>query len=205
MVLDNYEALKSFVAQPRLKKPKLLLHACCAPCSTYVLEFLKKAFDITIYFYNPNISSIEEFEKRFNDFSKLGDYNIIKGDYNPKAFTEVTKGMENIPEGGKRCWSCYEERLENAAIYAKDNNFDYFTTTLSISPYKNSKKINEIGENLAKIYDIKFVHSNFKKEEGYKKSIELSKQYGLYRQDYCGCRFSYQEKQLRDALKLKSM
>lgn len=201
MELNTYELLKDFVSIKRVQKPKLLLHACCAPCSSYVLEFLKSSFDITIYFYNPNITSIEEYEKRYNDFKKLGDYNVIKADYNPKAFTDVTKGMEDIPEGGKRCWVCYEERLEASALYAKENNYDYFTTTLSISPYKNSKKINEIGQNMSSVYDVKFIHSNFKKDDGYKKSIILSKEYGLYRQDYCGCNFSLAAKQLKDSLK----
>lgn len=201
MVINSYQALKSFIEEKRPNKPRLLLHACCAPCSSYVLEFLKSSFEITIYFYNPNIDSLAEYEKRFNEFSKLGNYSIIKADYNPKAFSDIAKGLEDIPEGGKRCWACYEERLESSAIIAREGNFDYFTTTLSISPYKNADRINEIGDNLAKIYDVKFLYSNFKKDDGYKKSIALSKQYGLYRQDYCGCIFSFNEKQLRDALK----
>lgn len=201
MKVNSYTALKSFISETRPIKPKLLLHACCAPCSSYVLEFLKDTFDITIYFYNPNIYSIEEYEKRYNEFSKLGKYPIIKANYNSQVFYDITKGLEDIPEGGKRCWACYEERLESTAVFAKAGDFDYFTTTLSISPYKNADRINEIGEKLAEKNDIKFLYSNFKKEEGYKKSIELSKQYGLYRQDYCGCIFSYNEKQMKDALR----
>ena len=194
MIIDTYEAFIKFLNEEHAEKPKLLLHACCAPCSSYVLELLKNAFDITVYFYNPNISSEEEYDKRYAEFQKLGNYKVIKPKYNAKSFIDVVRGMEDIPEGGKRCWFCYEERLENTAIYAKEHHFDYFTTTLSISPYKNASKINEIGQSLANTYDIKFLYSNFKKDEGYKKSILLSKQFGLYRQDYCGCIFSYNER-----------
>ena len=194
MIIDNHLALTEYLNKPNQIKPKLLLHACCAPCSSYVLEYLKDAFDITIYFYNPNIDSEEEYEKRYNDFQKLGEYKIIKADYIPQAFLDISRGLENVPEGGIRCWGCYEERLESTAIFANQNGFDYFTTTLSISPYKNSNKINEIGQNLANIYDIKFLYSNFKKNDGYKKSILLSNQLGLYRQDYCGCQYSINER-----------
>jgi predicted adenine nucleotide alpha hydrolase (AANH) superfamily ATPase len=197
MIIDNYLALTEYLNKPNQIKPKLLLHACCAPCSSYVLEYLKDAFDITIYFYNPNIDSEEEYNKRYDDFQKLGDYKIIKANYVPKAFEDISRGLENVPEGGIRCWGCYEERLESTAIFANQNGFDYFTTTLSISPYKNANKINEIGQNLSNIYDVKFLYSNFKKNDGYKKSILLSKQLGLYRQDYCGCQFSINERELK--------
>jgi predicted adenine nucleotide alpha hydrolase (AANH) superfamily ATPase len=197
MIIDNYLALTEYLNKPNPIKPKLLLHACCAPCSSYVLEYLKDAFEITFYFYNPNIDSEEEYDKRYNDFQKLGGYKIIKADYIPKAFQDISRGLEDVPEGGIRCWGCYEERLESTAIFANQNGFNYFTTTLSISPYKNANKINEIGQNLAKIYDVKFLYSNFKKNDGYKKSILLSKQLGLYRQDYCGCQFSINERNLK--------
>ncbi len=178
------------------KKPKLLLHACCAPCSSYVLEYLNKYFDITIFYYNPNISSREEYEKRLNEeirFIKeypFKDVKVISGEYDNSKFEETIKGLENEKEGGPRCLKCYKLRLEETVKYAKKNNFDYFTTTLTISPYKNSDAINEIGSILEKEYGVKYLYSDFKKKNGYKRSIELSHIYNLYRQNYCGCVYS---------------
>ena len=180
-------------------KQSLLLHSCCAPCSSYVLEYLVNYFQITIFYYNPNIFPEQEYLKRVDEqkrfISILNEKNIdkinfIEGEYNPNVFDELTKGMENMPEGGERCTKCYELRLHEAALMAKEMNFDYFTTTLSVSPMKNADKLNKIGGELAEKYKLKYLFSDFKKKEGYKRSIELSKQYGIYRQEYCGCRFS---------------
>lgn len=177
--------------------PKLLLHSCCAPCSSYVLEYLSEYFDITIYYYNPNISPIEEFNKRIEEQKRLiselpvkNKISFISGNYENDKYEKIIKGLEEQPEGGSRCHLCYKLRLEETAKLAKEKGFDYFTTTLSISPYKNSKVLNEIGEELGKVYDINYLYADFKKKDGYKRSIELSKIYGLYRQDYCGCVYS---------------
>ena len=177
--------------------PTLLLHACCAPCSSYCLEYLSKYFKITIYYYNPNISSKEEYEKRIEEEKRLikempleNDVHFIEGDYNPKEFFDMAKGLECVPEGGERCYRCYEQRLRSTAILAKRLNLDYFTTTLSISPYKNAAWINEIGSRLGEEYNIAHLPSDFKKRNGYKRSIELSVEYNLYRQNYCGCVYS---------------
>ena len=181
--------------------PKLLLHSCCAPCSSRCIEYLSNYFDITILYYNPNISPIEEYEKRkkeqikfINEFKSKNklDYMDIYYDYN--EFDSIAKGLEQEPEGGKRCFKCYNLRLEKTALKAKENNYDYFGTTLTVSPYKNSQILNQIGEDLSKKYDIKYLYSDFKKNEGYKRSIELSKIYNLYRQDYCGCIYSKLER-----------
>ena len=179
------------------KGNKLLIHACCAPCSSYVLEYLINYFDITILYYNPNIYPKEEFDKRFSELNKFikefphsNKIDLIKGHYDYNEFLNIAKGLEDVPEGGKRCFKCYELRMRESAVYAKNNNFDYFTTTLSISPYKNSNKLNEIGEKLEKELDIKYLYADFKKKNGYKRSIELSKEYNLYRQNYCGCIYS---------------
>lgn len=176
-------------------KSKLLLQACCAPCSSYVLEYLSEIFEITILFYNPNIYPESEFIKRYNELKRLvNDMNInvevISIGYKNEEFETAINGLELEKEGGKRCFKCYRLRLEATAKYAKDNNFDYFGTTLSISPYKNANKLNEIGECLEKEYGIKYLYSDFKKKNGYKRSIELSKIYNLYRQNYCGCIYS---------------
>ncbi len=179
------------------KVPTLLLHSCCAPCSSYCLEYLSNYFNITIYYYNPNISPYEEFKKRALEQIKLiekmdAKYPVkyIIAEYNNDDFENIVNGMQNEKEGGKRCSKCYELRLKNTCMYAKKNKFDYFTTTLSISPYKNSDKINEIGSNLEKEFNINYLYADFKKKNGYKRSIELSKIYNLYRQDYCGCVYS---------------
>ena len=172
---------------------KLLLHSCCGPCSTAVVERLKDHFDITVLYYNPNIEPIDEYLKRKEEQLKvLKEYNIkFKDiDYLNEEYRKKVIGYEKEPENGSRCHICYELRLEKTAILAKENNFDYFATTLTVSPYKNARVINEIGLKLQDKYGVKYLLSDFKKEDGYKKSIELSKKYNLYRQDYCGCLFS---------------
>lgn len=177
-------------------KPKLLLHVCCAPCSSYVLTYLCDYFDITILYYNPNISPYEEYEKRLNEAKRLikelnkENIHIMECDYDNEKFEEIAKGLEDAPEGGIRCRKCYKLRIEEAAKFAKENNFDYFTTTLTISPLKNSQVLNQIGKELEEKYNIKYLYSDFKKKEGYKTSIILSKKYNLYRQNYCGCIYS---------------
>ena len=177
--------------------PILLLHSCCAPCSSYCLEYLANYFKITIFYYNPNITEIDEYLKRVKEQQRLikelpckYEINFLEGDYNPDIFLDMSKGLEEIPERGERCFKCYELRMRETAKLAKKLNFDYFATTLTLSPYKNANKVNEIGEKLEKEYNIKYLYSDFKKKNGYKRSIELSKIYNLYRQDYCGCIYS---------------
>ena len=183
-------------------KNKLLLHACCAPCSSSVLQRISKYFDITILYYNPNITEPEEYEKRLNEIENfvkklnLKNIKVLRGRYNPKEFFDISVGLEKEKERGKRCYKCYELRLKETAKVAEELNFDYFTTTLSISPYKNSKWLNEIGENLNKEFKPTYLYADFKKKNGYKRSIELSQEYGLYRQDYCGCIYSKKEREL---------
>lgn len=181
---------------------KLLLHSCCAPCSSHVISFLTKYFDITILYYNPNISPRSEYEKRKQEQIKLLDMietknklDYIDCDYDNDLYNEKVKGYESCKERGERCTICFNLRLQKTALLAKENNYDYFCTTLSVSPYKNSKSINEIGEKLEKEYNVKWLYSDFKKDNGYKNSIELSKKYGLYRQDYCGCIYSKIERE----------
>lgn len=180
-------------------KPKLLLHACCGPCSSYVVEYLSKYFDITIYYYNPNIYPKEEYKRRLEELKKFisifnNKVNVIEELYDEEDYNKAVKNLEHLGEKSIRCYNCYEFRMNKAAIYAKENNYDYFTTTLSISPHKNSKWINEIGNILEEKYNIKYLYSDFKKKEGYKRSLELSKEYNLYRQDYCGCKYSKKER-----------
>ena len=181
------------------KRPLLYLHSCCAPCSSYCLLYLAKYFDIIDFYYNPNISPKEEHDKRAKELERLinayedeYDYSIkfVEGIYEPEKFYEMAKGLESVEEGGERCFKCYRLRMEEAAKNAKEAGADYFTTTLSISPLKNAAKINEIGEELEKIYGVKHLPSDFKKREGYKQSVELSAKYELYRQNYCGCVYS---------------
>ena len=179
------------------KTKKLLLHSCCAPCSSHVISYLTKYFDITILYYNPNIAPIEEYLKRkeeqiklINEIETINKIDIIDCDYDNDIYEEKIIGYEKCPERGARCTICFNLRLEKTAKIAKKNNFDYFCTTLSVSPYKNANLINGIGENLSKKYEVKWLYSDFKKEDGYKHSIELSKKYNLYRQDYCGCIYS---------------
>ena len=179
-------------------KPKLLLHSCCAPCSSYVITYLYDYFDITILYYNPNIYPYEEYKKRKDEqirlISNFKSVKIIDCDYDNDIYNEVIKGLENEPERGNRCTKCFYLRLDKTGEIAKKNNFEYFGTTLTVSPYKNAKLLNEIGEDISKKYDIKWLYSDFKKNDGYKKSIELSKKYDLYRQDYCGCIYSKRDK-----------
>lgn len=210
--------------------PKLLLHSCCAPCSSYVLEYLSQHFRITVLYYNPNIYPPEEYfkrveeqknfirrftervleEKRMEDeavhareceedevFREFYPIDFVEGSFEPDRFYETVEGLEGVPEGRERCFRCYRLRLREAAEYAKRLGMDYFATTLSISPLKNAGKLNEIGEQLAAEYGVKYLPSDFKKKNGYKRSVELSKEYGMYRQDYCGCVFSMREKERR--------
>lgn len=190
MMIDSYNKYLELLASLNGKKPTLLLQACCGPCSSAVLEQLKPYFEITILYYNPNTYPEAEYEKRYNEFSKLDGFKMIKEDYDHNEFLEVAKGLEAEIEGGARCYKCYELRLKKTATLAKELAFDYFSTTLSISPHKNAKWINEIGLKLEAEMGVKFLYSDFKKKEGYKRSIEISKEIGLYRQDYCGCEYS---------------
>ena len=189
--------------QEEASVPKLFLHSCCAPCSSYVLEYLSEYFEITVFYYNPNIYPPEEYheraaeQKRFiEQFPAKHPISYIEGEYDTKRFYEMARGLEKVPEGGERCFQCYELRMRESAMLAKMGGFDYFTTTLSISPLKNAEKLNEIGEMLEEEYGVKHLTSDFKKKNGYKRSTELSKEYELYRQDYCGCEFSFRDRQL---------
>ena len=184
------------------KVPRLLLHSCCAPCSSYVLEYLSRYFEITVYFYNPNIDQPMEYKRRVKEQERLiasmdfiHPVTLETGAYEPEEFHRIVRGLEKEPEGGARCFKCYELRLQEAAKVAQAGRFDYFTTTLSISPLKNAEKLNEIGEKLAKEYRVAYLPSDFKKKNGFKRSVELSEKYGLYRQDYCGCNYSQKETQ----------
>lgn len=189
-------------------KPKLLLHSCCAPCSSAILEFLQNYFDITVYFYNPNITFEEEYYKRLNEqreYHEKRGYSIkvIEGKYDPKEdFFKQVKGLEDRKEGGERCFKCYTLRMEATAQKAKELGFDYFSTVLSISPLKNAQWINEIGEKLYEKYGIKFLNGDFKKKNRYLRSTEISREYELYRQDYCGCVFSKMEREAKEKEKL---
>lgn len=199
----NYQRELDNLIKTFEKPPKLLLHCCCAPCSSYVLEYLSDFFEITCFFYNPNISPSEEYEKRAAELERLISVqyhkypvSLIVEKYNSEEFYAAVKGLEKIKEGGERCFKCYRLRLEAAAKYAAEYNFDYFCSTLSISPLKNAQKLNEIGEELADIYKISHLPNDFKKKGGYKRSVELSAEYDLYRQNYCGCVFSKIERGL---------
>lgn len=194
---ENYNLLLKKEIEQLNTIPNLLLHSCCGPCSTYVISYLTNNFNITIIYYNPNIYPEEEYLKRkkeqiklINNIKTKNKLNIIDADYNYEEFKEFTKGLEKEPEGGSRCNKCFYLRLKKTCLIAKKNNYDYFGTTLTVSPYKNAKTINEIGKKLEKENNIKWLMSDFKKEDGYKKSIELSKKYNLYRQHYCGCEYS---------------
>lgn len=200
-VINYQKALEKIIEvnQKEERVPTLFLHSCCAPCSSYCLEYLAEYFHITVFYYNPNISPKIEYEKRveeqkrlINDLNKKVTYpiNMIEGNYDSERFYKMAKGMENLPEGGERCFACYELRLREAGMYAKEGKFDYFTTTLSISPLKNAQKLNEIGNRIGEELSISYLPSDFKKKNGYKRSIELSKEYHLYRQNYCGCIYS---------------
>jgi len=173
-------------------KPKLLLHCCCAPCSSAVIEKLKNYFDITFYYYNPNIFPQEEYELREKEFSKLG-VKIVVEQYNHQEFLESIKGFEQSEEGGLRCRECIKQRMKQSFKYAKLNNYDYVTTTLTISPHKDCEFINKLGEELQEEFNIKYLHADFKKENGYLRSIQICKELNIYRQDYCGCEFSFRK------------
>ena len=214
MEKENYQKQLDLILQKLQpdspKKPSLLLHACCAPCSSYVIEYLAKFFDITIFYYNPNIHPEKEYQRRLNELEKfLSEFpealrtkiQLIKTEYNPDEYfkavnTENEPELKTEPERGERCRRCYYLRMSRAYAYARENNFDFFTTTLSISPHKDEQKINTIGYTFVKLDDneenLKFLPADFKKKGGYLRSTQLSKLYGLYRQDYCGCVYSKQ-------------
>lgn len=188
------------------KVPKLLIHSCCAPCSSYVLEYLSQYFEITVYFYNPNIyppleyiRRVEEQDRLIQEMNFVHPVTLQTGAYEPQEFYRIVEGLEKEPEGGIRCFHCYELRLQEAAKVAQAGRYDYFTTTLSISPLKNADKLNEIGEKLGREYRVAYLSSDFKKKNGYKRSVELSKEHDLYRQDYCGCVFSQRERQTKES------
>ncbi|MBE5933407.1 MAG: epoxyqueuosine reductase QueH [Lachnospiraceae bacterium] len=183
------------------QKPRLLLHVCCAPCSSHVLEVLTQEYEITVYFYNPNITESSEYKKRYSELERFvteapfaKGVVSVDGGFCPDLFFEMSEGMEDLPERGARCYECYKMRLDESARYAKENGYDIFTTSLSISPHKNAAWINEIGAMLQEKYNIDYMYSDFKKKNGYARSIQLSKEYNLYRQNYCGCIFSKKEK-----------
>lgn len=206
MPLQNYQKqLDTLISQLDGRTPRLLLHSCCAPCSSYCIEYLAQYFSITILYYNPNISPEEEFFKRaaeqqrlVSEMSLKNPVSVVVDSYDPTEFYSAVKGYEHIPEGGERCFICYRLRLERAAKYAAEHGFDYFCSTLSISPLKNATKLNEIGTELSEIYKTPHLPSDFKKRGGYLRSIELSKEHGLYRQNYCGCVFSKKEAEQRN-------
>ena len=196
LVLDS--ELAQISASGRI--PSLLLHSCCGPCSSYVLEYLARYFKITVLYYNPNIQPEAEFDRRAETQRQLlrsAEYDnpvdLIVPRYDDSPFLSAVSGLENAPEGGARCLRCFELRLEETARTAREGGFDYFTTTLSVSPHKNAEALNTIGISMAERYGVHYLCSDFKKRDGYKRSIELSSLYGLYRQDYCGCRFSLRE------------
>ena len=197
----NYQKKLEELVESLDYTPKLLLHSCCAPCSSRCIEYLSNYFDITVIYYNPNISPITEYEKRkeeqkkfIGEFKSKNKLDFIEVGYDYNDFLKIAKGLEHAKEGGERCFKCYRMRLEKTAQVAHDRNYDYFGTTLTVSPYKNSQVLNKIGEELSEKYNIKYLYSDFKKNNGYKRSIELSKVYNLYRQDYCGCIYSKMER-----------
>ncbi len=199
----NYQKELERLLEQLQGAPRLFLHSCCAPCSSYVLEYLKQYFQITVFYYNPNISEQQEYRKRVEEqkrliaaFNALGrgyPIRILEGEYEPERFFEIAKGYEDCKEGGERCFRCFELRLRETARQAAAGDYDYFCTTLTISPLKNAVKLNEIGEALAGEYQIPWLPSDFKKKNGYKRSVELSAEYELYRQNFCGCGFSKAE------------
>ena len=191
----NYDIeLEKIIKEEEGKRPKVLLHSCCGPCSSAVIERLNPHFELTIFYYNPNIEPLEEYLKRKEEqkrlLKELGNINFLDCDWENDKFKEMAKGLEDVKEGGIRCHKCYNLRLEKTAMEAKKLGFDYFATTLTVSPYKNSQVLNQIGKEISSMLDIKYLYSDFKKKEGYKRSIELSKKYNLYRQNYCGCIYS---------------
>lgn len=207
MAKENYQLVMENKIQSLLEdsaKHRLLIHSCCAPCSSYVLELLSEFFEITVLYYNPNIYPPEEFEKRSAEQVRFVEsmnfkntVNVVCLDYDSDTFYSAVKGLEAEKEGGARCTECFRLRLEKTAQYAKENGFEMFTTTLTISPLKDSQRLNLMGIEIADKYGLTYFCSDFKKKNGYKRSCELSDQYGLYRQDYCGCVFSKNERSLR--------
>ncbi len=193
----NYQKQLEQVVAGLTDKPRLLLHSCCGPCSSYVLEYLEPWFDLTVFYYNPCIAPAEEYLHRKAEQQRLitemnaagSAISFVEGDYNHEEYLQKIAGLEREPEGGNRCHVCYEQRLRGAAVYAKAGGFDWYCTTLSVSPYKNAALLNAIGQRLGDQYGVLFLPSDFKKKDGYKRSIVLSKEHGLYRQDYCGCEF----------------
>ena len=211
----NYQKeLDNIIQKLQGKVPRLFLHSCCAPCSSYVLEYLCPFFDITVFYYNPNISASAEYKKRVEEQKRLiAAYNaegkghpikIVEGDYEPAKFYEAVKGYEQCGEGSERCFRCFDLRLRETALRAKEQGFDYFGTTLTISPLKNAAKLNEIGLELSGEFKMPWLPSDFKKKNGYKRSVELSAQYELYRQDFCGCSFSKAERMSQERTCVKA-
>lgn len=211
----NYQKeLDNIIQKLQGKVPRLFLHSCCAPCSSYVLEYLCPYFDITVFYYNPNISASAEYKKRVEEQKRLiAAYNaegkghpikIVEGDYEPAKFYEAVKGYEQCGEGSERCFRCFDLRLRETARRAKEQGFDYFGTTLTISPLKNAAKLNEIGLELSWEFKMPWLPSDFKKKNGYKRSVELSVQYELYRQDFCGCSFSKAERMSQERTCVKA-
>ena len=196
----NYQNILNNIISELNYKPKLLLHSCCGPCSTWVINYLKDYFKITIYYYNPNIEPFEEYLKRkeeqirfikeFNKENKGKEIDFIDCDYENQEYQKITKGLENEKEGGARCGKCFYLRLKKTADVALENNYEYFGTTLTVSPHKNSLIINKIGEEIAREVKVKYLYGDFKKQNGYQKSIQYSKKYNLYRQNYCGCHYA---------------
>ncbi len=196
----NYQKELEDIIKGLEKAPTLLLHSCCAPCSSYVIEYLSRYFEITVFYYNPNISPEEEYRYRTEEVKRLirelpteHPVHFIEGKYDPERFYEAARGLEKVPEGGERCEKCFRLRLSEAAEYAEKGGFDYYTTTLTISPMKNAALLNSIGMEEAEGRSIVWLPSDFKKKNGYHRSVELSQEYGLYRQDFCGCVFSRME------------
>ena len=199
MMKRNYELLMQEQLKKIEKGTPLLLHSCCAPCSSTCLERLKEHFQITVLYYNPNIDEREEYEKRKAEqirfLKETGWADFLDCDHDNEAFEEMAKGLELEPERGKRCYLCYQLRLRKTAQVAKEKGYPYFATTLTLSPYKNAEWLNEIGENEGGMYEVSYLYTDFKKKGGYYRSTELSKEYNLYRQDFCGCRFSKRTEQ----------
>ncbi len=197
----NYQLETEKIIKSLKNKPKLLLHSCCAPCSTYVVEYLAQHFDVCMLYYNPNIFPLEEYHLRLAEVNKLAEHFDVKymeTDWDNEQFCKAVKGLENEPEGGKRCEVCIAMRMQKTAELAKELNYDYFTTSLSISPLKNAKMINEIGERLQNEFGVLHLTSDFKKKDGYKKSTVLSNELGFYRQNFCGCVYSMRDRDKKD-------
>lgn len=220
MVQNYSRELDKLLAAPEIKGEKLFLHSCCAPCSSYVLEYLRPFFRITVFYFNPNITEREEYDKRKEEQKRLiAEFNrhktvseglaypieVVEGEYRREDFFQAVRGLEQCPEGGERCLACFELRLRETARMAAEHEADYFTTTLTISPLKNAAAINEIGQRISKEWGIPFLPSDFKKKGGYQRSLELSGEYGLYRQDFCGCIFSKREREEKKCLAQKRL